>query len=380
MAVDGAGNIAYCMLNMVDILSHLHTVYDDDARCNVPAACEPAEHATQEQMQHQRGGGKKADACGIVPVQCERHGILFALRVRIIFHPIVLKVEAAATAHPPNSSACLDAAANNLAQLIIHLNSEAMPGTPSGPWSYCPEGQMAREGKSKTCTQSSHVHPNSAGAADHTVAHSLPAAHAPLHNDSHSGSQPCTSLPLAASLPVAHLHIALVHDVLFSNIAPPSFPSHRLDPLNSSRHPGASLTFIEPSSPNDPGSPCREHFNLIALDHPIGVGASYGTHKSIILAGGSYGGTYVPHIATVIHEQNIALAAGKGQPGVVHINLETMMVSNPLSDATSHFGWLLQTRCYDVPDMYNASTCADCSRFSYIVSRAFNSHSKHHGP
>ncbi|KAJ7094353.1 alpha/beta-hydrolase [Mycena epipterygia] len=128
-----------------------------------------------------------------------------------------------------------------------------------------------------------------------------------------------------------------------------------------------------------------EHFNLIALDHPVGVGFSYGTkvnnsrnaaidaydflqkffrlfpHLSqnpLILSGGSYGGMYVPHIATVIHEQNIALAAGKGEPGAIHLNLESMMVSNPISDATSHFSWLLQTRCY-LADMYNASTCAE---------------------
>jgi carboxypeptidase C (cathepsin A) len=96
-----------------------------------------------------------------------------------------------------------------------------------------------------------------------------------------------------------------------------------------------------------------------------------------ILSGGSYGGMYVPHIATVIHEQNLALAAGKGQPGAVHVNLESMMVSNPISvsrffpahspyiqetqDATSHFKWLLQMRCYNA-DMYNASTCADLFR------------------
>lgn len=40
---------------------------------------------------------------------------------------------------------------------------------------------------------------------------------------------------------------------------------------------------------------------------------------------------YIPHIATVIHNENLALASGKGKPGAVHINLESMMVSNPLS-------------------------------------------------
>jgi hypothetical protein len=40
---------------------------------------------------------------------------------------------------------------------------------------------------------------------------------------------------------------------------------------------------------------------------------------------------YIPHIATVINEQNTALAAGKGLPGAIHLNLESMMVSNPIS-------------------------------------------------
>ncbi|KAJ6578012.1 alpha/beta-hydrolase [Mycena capillaripes] len=128
-----------------------------------------------------------------------------------------------------------------------------------------------------------------------------------------------------------------------------------------------------------------EHFNLIALDHPVGVGNSYGAHvnnsrdaaldvydffqkfyrvfphlvqNQLILSSGSYGGIYVPHIATVIHEQNLAIAAGKGPPGAVHINLESMMISNPVSDALSHFGWLLHTRCY-LADIYNATTCAE---------------------
>ncbi|KAJ7017885.1 Alpha/Beta hydrolase protein [Mycena alexandri] len=112
-----------------------------------------------------------------------------------------------------------------------------------------------------------------------------------------------------------------------------------------------------------------ENFNLISLDHPVGVGYSYGTlvnnsrtaavdvydflqkffrlfphlsQNQFILSGGSYGGMYIPHIATVIHEQNLAIAKGKGLPSAVPINLESMMM-----------------RCYNVPDMYNASTCTE---------------------
>ncbi|KAJ7770967.1 alpha/beta-hydrolase [Mycena maculata] len=128
-----------------------------------------------------------------------------------------------------------------------------------------------------------------------------------------------------------------------------------------------------------------EHFNLLALDHPVGVGFSYGTQvnnsrdaaidvydffqkfyrlfphllkNQLILSGGSYGGMYIPHIATVIHEQNTALAAGKGEPSAVHINLESMMIHNPISDATSQYTWELQMRCYNA-EIYNASTCAE---------------------
>ncbi|KAJ6615564.1 Alpha/Beta hydrolase protein [Mycena sp. CBHHK59/15] len=113
-----------------------------------------------------------------------------------------------------------------------------------------------------------------------------------------------------------------------------------------------------------------EHYNLIALDHSgrrhrclrfsteVFPSVSSPRRNQFILSGGSYGGMYVLHIATVIHEENAALAAGNGQRGAVHINIESMMVSNPISDATSHFTWLLQTRCYNA-DMYNASTCAE---------------------
>ena len=55
------------------------------------------------------------------------------------------------------------------------------------------------------------------------------------------------------------------------------------------------------------------------------------TRNKFIITSGSYGGTYVPHIATVIHEHNQALTSGKGEPGSVHINLESLIISNPFS-------------------------------------------------
>ncbi|KAF8877885.1 alpha/beta-hydrolase [Infundibulicybe gibba] len=133
-----------------------------------------------------------------------------------------------------------------------------------------------------------------------------------------------------------------------------------------------------------------EHFNLIALDHPIGVGFSYGTRvnnsqaaaedvydflqkffrlypqlsrNQFVLSGGSYGGVYVPNIATAIRRHNLALARGEGQPGAIHINLESMIISNPVSDPKAHFQWLLQYRCAGGHG-YNSTTCSEL--YSYL--------------
>ncbi|KAJ6612621.1 alpha/beta-hydrolase [Mycena sp. CBHHK59/15] len=116
-----------------------------------------------------------------------------------------------------------------------------------------------------------------------------------------------------------------------------------------------------------------EHHNLIALDHPIGVGFSYGSRvnnsraaahdvydflqkffilfphlasNKFVISGGSYGGVYVPTIST---------PGGHGRPGSVHINLEALILSNPGTDPMSHFRWLLQYRCDH--EVYNSTTC-----------------------
>ncbi|KAJ7643133.1 alpha/beta-hydrolase [Mycena polygramma] len=125
-----------------------------------------------------------------------------------------------------------------------------------------------------------------------------------------------------------------------------------------------------------------EHHGLLALDHPIGVGFSYGSRvnnsraaahdvydflqkffvlfphlarNKFILFSGSYGGVFVPNIATVIHEQNILRHMGHGRPGAIHINLEALILSNPGTDPMSHFRWLLQYRCDH--NVYNSTTC-----------------------
>jgi len=143
---------------------------------------------------------------------------------------------------------------------------------------------------------------------------------------------------------------------------------------------------ITPNSTTVPNqSAWSENFHLLALNHPIGAGFSYGSipnnsrsaahdvydflqkffslyptlaENRFVLSSGSYGGTYIPHIAIVIHEQNQAINRGRGQPGARHINLESIMISNPLSDSLSHWRWLLHHRCYNT-QVYNSTTCGD---------------------
>jgi len=131
--------------------------------------------------------------------------------------------------------------------------------------------------------------------------------------------------------------------------------------------------------------PWTDLYNLVALDHPIGVGLSYGAHvndsrsaaydvydflqkfyrlypnlrkNKFVVSSGSYGGIYVPHIAYVIHEENKKVGLGRGQPGAERINLDSLMISNPWSDAEMHIRWLLQQGCY-YTHLYNVTQCAE---------------------
>ncbi|KAF8320084.1 alpha/beta-hydrolase [Clavulina sp. PMI_390] len=128
-------------------------------------------------------------------------------------------------------------------------------------------------------------------------------------------------------------------------------------------------------------------YNLILLDHPIGAGFSYGQHVNnaedaavdvydflqkffrlfphlasnrLVLSGGSYGGIYVPTIATEIQKQNKLVPKGQSisRDGLIRLNLDTLLLSNPLSDVVSHYEWMLYYRC-ELHDIHNSTTCSN---------------------
>ncbi|KAJ7086820.1 Alpha/Beta hydrolase protein [Mycena belliarum] len=80
--------------------------------------------------------------------------------------------------------------------------------------------------------------------------------------------------------------------------------------------------------------------------------------NKFVVSSGSYGGVYVPHVATVIHEQNMLIARGRGRPGAIPIHLEALIVSNPFSNPSTHFRWMLQYRCMD----HHVFNSTDCTR------------------
>ncbi|KXN91965.1 hypothetical protein AN958_11025 [Leucoagaricus sp. SymC.cos] len=76
------------------------------------------------------------------------------------------------------------------------------------------------------------------------------------------------------------------------------------------------------------------HANIIFLDQPVDVGYSYAPQYStqpFHLAAESYGGTFAPNIAKVIHAANKRLALAP-TPGLKHINLASVILANGLTD------------------------------------------------
>ncbi|GAA5978794.1 hypothetical protein JCM5350_004824 [Sporobolomyces pararoseus] len=129
-----------------------------------------------------------------------------------------------------------------------------------------------------------------------------------------------------------------------------------------------------------------ESANVIFLDSPVQAGYSYGSktvsnsHDTAVdvyaffqlfyekfpkfkdvplhVAGESYGGTYIPNVASVIHEFN----QRPPTPSAVTIPLESILIGNGMTEAYTQFGSILKWSCekggnpYGV--VFDKGTCA----------------------
>ncbi|KAF8602092.1 peptidase S10 serine carboxypeptidase [Ceratobasidium sp. AG-I] len=110
--------------------------------------------------------------------------------------------------------------------------------------------------------------------------------------------------------------------------------------------------------------------NMLFIDQPAGVGYSYNDGPPVAdsyivaddmwaflqlfykrfdeysgdlhVAGESYGGTYIPHIARAIHENNRAL---DNQGDLVHINLTSILLGNGMTDPYYQYGAMHEWYC-----------------------------------
>lgn len=76
-------------------------------------------------------------------------------------------------------------------------------------------------------------------------------------------------------------------------------------------------------------------FVIVPKRTPVG-------RNKFVISGGSYGGIYVPNIATVIHEQNLLLKSGGGQPGAIPVDLDALIISNPFTVSDYMFSESIQ--------------------------------------
>lgn len=131
----------------------------------------------------------------------------------------------------------------------------------------------------------------------------------------------------------------------------------------------------------------NQHANVIFLDQPVDVGFSYANEGTSVntspvagkdvhaflqlflgrfskyaaapfhIAAESYGGTYAPNIASVIHTENRALAAA---PGVVHINLASVMLGNGITNPYVQYASIPDWACDGPYAVYDDADGPEC--------------------
>ncbi|KAH8094750.1 Alpha/Beta hydrolase protein [Cristinia sonorae] len=136
----------------------------------------------------------------------------------------------------------------------------------------------------------------------------------------------------------------------------------------------------------------NSHSNMIFLDQPVNVGYSYSSDGSTVnntpvaaedvyaflelffskypeyadapfhVAAESYGGTYAPHIASVIHAKNTKLkaTANAPTPRPKHINLASIILANGLTEPRTQFGTIPDYVCNGPFPVY-APDGAECA-------------------
>jgi cathepsin A (carboxypeptidase C) len=134
----------------------------------------------------------------------------------------------------------------------------------------------------------------------------------------------------------------------------------------------------------------NSHANVIFLDQPINVGYSYSSDGSTVnsspvagedvyaflelfltrypkyskapfhIAAESYGGTYAPNFANVIHNKNKELEL-RPQNGVININLASVMLGNGLTDPYLQHATIPDFACDGPYPIYDNPTGSQCN-------------------
>ena len=80
------------------------------------------------------------------------------------------------------------------------------------------------------------------------------------------------------------------------------------------------------------------------------------------LAAESYGGTYAPNIATVIYNENKkAATAAAPLPGIIHINLASIVLANGLTDPYIQMGAVADYVCDGPFPLYDDPNGPECT-------------------